>query len=510
MLKTSKIRLTDGDLFGNDAAEDEDAAIFDSYALTRPELGDFVSIGRPVCIARAYKGEGKSALLRLSATKAQTTSANPIVIVVSANNLSPSLTSLDFSAWIREWKAAILDNVASEIGSTIGAAWSDDAMSLVEQAESKGFKARNLVSSILDRLKIGSIEAGSVKINPLSRERLGVTSPEKTLRRWQKEGTRVWLFIDDVDLNFQNTPVQKAKVASFFIACREIVNAVDGLCVRAAVRPSVWTIVKLEFEALSHVEQYAYDLKWSEDLVRAMLAKRVQAYLERRNAWAPVAAALPADEFERDKALIAKVFQSPMEWGSTTRPPHVLIYTLSKHRPRWAIELSKAAARSASLRGGAVISREDIFENLSTFGKRRIEDTCAEFRSQCAEVDELISAFARGPEEYRTDQLLKMIDNKVLDHLTPRIIGVAGKPASRDVAAFLFEIGIFFGRRKLPSGDYEHFAFSDQPTLWRSRADLDRGLTWEVHPVFRQALEIRDAQGREYARPARRPGRDRG
>lgn len=61
------IRLTDPHLFGNDAAEDEDAEIFASYALERPELGDFTSPSRRICIARAYKGEGKSALLRLSA-----------------------------------------------------------------------------------------------------------------------------------------------------------------------------------------------------------------------------------------------------------------------------------------------------------------------------------------------------------------------------------------------------------------------------------------------------------
>lgn len=453
----------------------------------------------------AYKGEGKSALLRLSASQVEKSGDPQIVVFISANSLSPTLETADFPVWIRAWKAAILGQLAAEVGATIGAAWSDDAMSLVEEAERQGFKSRSVVSAVLDRLKIGELDLGGLKVNPLSQQRLGAANPEKVLQRWAKQGTRVWLFVDDVDLNFQNTASQKAKVASFFVACREVVNTVKGLCLRAAVRPSVWTIIKLEFEALSHVEQYTYDLQWSEDAIRTMLSRRVEAYLKRNNIWSGVAERLPDNRFERDKALIAEVFQGAMAWGPTTRPPHVLIYTLSKHRPRWAIELSKAAARSAALKERSQIGRDDIFENLGSFGKRRIEDTCAEFHSQCPQIDELIGAFAREAEQLQTDELLKLIENKVLTHLTPQIVGVAGKPTARDVAAFLFQVGIFFGRRELPGGGYEHVGFSEQPALWQSRTDLDRGLSWEVHPVFRQALEIRDAAGREFAPPQRRP-----
>jgi hypothetical protein len=269
----------------------------------------------------------------------------------------------------------------------------------------------------------------------------------------------------------------------------------------------VWTIIKLEYEALSHVEQYTIDLAWSEEDIRKMLARRVSAYLERRGAWRSVERQLPTVDYERDKALIEMVFESPMAWGLKARPPHVVLFTLSKHRPRWAIELSKESAKSAVKRGAVRVSRDDIFNNLAAFGRRRLEDTIAEFRSQCPEIDELITAFSREKEQFKTDELMRLIDNKVLNHLTPHIAGIAGKPSAREIAAFLFEIGIFFGRRDLPDGGYEHVSFADSPTLWRSRSDTDSGLTWEIHPVFRQALEIRDAAGREFAPRQRRPQR---
>jgi hypothetical protein len=36
------------------------------------------------------------------------------------------------------------------------------------------------------------------------------------------------------------------------------------------------------------------------------------------------------------------------------------------------------------------------------------------------------------------------------------------------------------------------------------RTSVDDGLTWEVHPVFRQSLEMRDTSGMELRRPKRR------
>ncbi|MBX7186373.1 MAG: hypothetical protein K1Y01_14640 [Vicinamibacteria bacterium] len=140
---------------------------------------------------------------------------------------------------------------------------------------------------------------------------------------------------------------------------------------------------------------------------------------------------------------------------------------------------------------------------FGNFGRKRIEDTCAEFRSQCADIEELIGAFAREKEQFETAELLKLIDSKILSHLAPVIVGVPGKAKARDVAAFLFQIGLFFGRREREDGSYEHLGFAEQPSLWLSRTDTDRGLLWEIHPVYRQGLEIRDSSGNEFARTAR-------
>lgn len=499
-MATPRINLSDTDqLFGNDAAEDEVEDVFQAYAVERDEVAAFSDSTRRFCVVRAYKGEGKSALLRLAASRIAAETKDPTLIREQASAFPLADPGEDFASAVREWKRALLKRVANEVGSRIGFAWTDDAMSLVEEAERQGFKEKSLLSAIIERVPLtGKAPLPGLDLE-LVAKKLGSPDPVATVQRWLKGREPVWLFVDDVDQNFRNTPANKTRVAAFFVACRELTNVVQELKIRAAVRPNVWTIIKMEFEALSHIEQYITGIAWSEDAHRRLLAKRVEGYLRRTRQWDAFAEDLPSDQGERDKALIRLVFQDPVEWGKggTKRPPHVMLHTLSKHRPRWLVELCKVAAKRASGRVAAVVDRSDVLSELDAFGKRRVEDAIAEFRSQCPEIGELLAAFNREREEYSTDELLDVIKRKILEHLKPVIAGVIGPARPLDVAAFLFEIGFIFGRRDFSDGSYEHISFSERPTLLRARTGVDDGVRWEIHPVFRQALEIRDSTGRE-------------
>lgn len=202
-------------LFGNDAAEDEDEEVFLGYVVDRPEIAAFLDPSRRICIARAFKGEGKSALLRAVHNRLTRRGDDaPLVISVTGRQLSPAQTGDDSDAWVRDWKRTILQLIARELGSRIGTAWSDDAISLVEEAEQAGFKSRSIVSAIFDRLKSSTV--------PVQRERLVVANAEKLVQRWADRTKRIWLIVDDVDENFKNTLQHRLKVASFFIAAREI------------------------------------------------------------------------------------------------------------------------------------------------------------------------------------------------------------------------------------------------------------------------------------------------
>lgn len=478
------------ELFGNEAAEDEREDVFNSYALNRPELTAFCSPLKPLQIVRAYKGEGKSALLR-QAGRQLATSSERLLISTTGPELSPDCSGTSFDVWVRAWKRVIANHVAAEIGAKIGWAWDDDGTSLVEVAEKSGRRGRSFISSILDRAEVKGMPARRIEPAPDS---------EALLARWKKIQPEIWLLVDDLDRAFENTVDQRARTASFFDACRQLTRSIPSLRIRTAIRPNTWTVLKVNSEVLSHVEQYCVELRWSESDVLRLLARRVEGYLQRTGQAAALSNLAGLEPEGRNKALLAIVFDSPVSWGTGQRPVHVPLYTLAQHRPRWVIELCRIAAQRAHAQGATKIGREHYFGELTSFGRRRIEDLTAEFRDQCPKIQEVLDGFRSQREQYRTDELLELIQNRITSHIGEvKIAGLPGAAGHRTVASFLFQIGFLFGRRDFDDGSYEHLSYTDQPSLLISRTDMDSGLSWEIPPTYRQALNLRTSEG--FVRP---------
>lgn len=484
-----KIDITSKQLFGNEAGEDEDEKIFNSYAVNRPEISDFLADDNPISIIRAYKGEGKSALLRLVALSLKNRPQPPVVIYISATSISPELTDTDSDRWIRGWKSSILKLATKEIGKSIKLAFSDDSISLVEEAESNGFKTRNFVSVIVDRLTTSAI--------PIERSRQPIASHEQILKRWTNEGENVWFVIDDLDLNFENNPLYRAKVATFFNAIRQISSLIPAFKFRASVRPNVWSIVKREYESLSHVEQYMTDLQWSINEFQTLIARRVEGYLNRTGQLEEFNQTISKEHTQpqRERDLIGLVFKDPMPWGKDQKRPAVTtLYTFARQRPRWLVELWKVSAKSAKKMGSPVIDLQHLNGELESFGQRRIDDTVAEFKSQCPQVEELLVAFINEAEWFSTENLTKTIKEKIIDKgIHPKISGVTGSPSVWEIAHFLYQISFLTARKDRGDGYYDHFSYASNPRLLSARTNLDQGHSWEIHPVFRQALKLKNA-----------------
>lgn len=481
-----RVKLSDVNLFGNDAADLEQEELFFSYAVTRNEISELLDEERSIQVMRAYKGEGKSALLRIVKKRLEKSSADELVISAIGPDHSPVVDGIDSDLWTREWKKSILKLVANEIGARLGVAFTDDAISLVEEAEANGFKSRSLASAITDRIKLKNISP--------DRTRIPIPDHQRLVTRYLSGRPIIWIIIDDIDQNFSNTEKWRVKLGSFFTACRQIVGVIPELRIRTAIRPNVWSIVKREFESLSHIEQYMHDMGWTQDQFRELLAARIKAYLIRTNQWAIVSPTLPYEKSAAELALNALVFDSPMPWGGNDgrRPPHIPLWTLTAHRPRWLVELCKEAGKSAERRSAQKINIDDIKSCLATFGRKRIEDTEAEYKSQCPQISELLGAFSRQQDIYTTDILLKTIHNRIIQAVNPVLNGQMGKSSDLDVAHFLYQIGFLAGRRDYGEHKgYDHILYRENPGLLKSRTNIDDGLKWEINPIYRDVLNLR-------------------
>lgn len=502
------INLTDPRLFGNEAAEDEDPGVLDSYFVEKPEFKIFEDEKVPLSIVRARKGVGKSALLARGAYSKNNESPKPLVIsIIGADLVAQRPFKVgNASELIYDWQQRICSRINVELGREIGLALDDASISLVEASELSGFKDRNIIGSLLDRLKgkLGNIE--TTKLVPQDAQQLLQRYMERHRNR------NVWLFIDDVDATFHRTEVECLRLSTFFSACRILTNSVRGLLIRTAVRTDVWTSIRSSDEALDKCEQYIFDQMWSRKGTGSILAKRIKSYLLRRleDHWItkdilqnipeerrrlieeglikPSWAQSESIETLKDNQLIRLIFPPHPQWGLHGGAPNETVHVLSAGRPRWALQLCKLAAREAST-STHIIRYGHIREILERYGQFRIDDLIKEHFHQCPEIEEIIHAFARQKGRYSTDELLAFIETAILTHIKVHLDSTEAINAL-PIAHFLFRIGFFSGRDDRDPPHLTYYRYEEKPHLLKTVTNIDEGLIWSIHPSLRGALNL--------------------
>jgi len=434
-------------------------------------------------LATAKKGGGKSALLRWIEISLRESSEDYVVILCKGRDLVRTNFSLSGqpstpNEYINDWISRICCVVARQLGKELGIALDDDAISLVEAAELAGEKKRNLISAVVDRMKgvTGSIE----------RKRLEVANYEELLVRVLKK--KVWFLVDDLDATYQRTDRENLELSTFFSACRYLSTTLSEICFRVTMRTDVWTMLRRYDESLDKVDQYVSDITWSQSEFRKLLFKRIAAQVHDLKIQLPPKPEYVTEE-EEQEYYVDLVFEKRMKWGESEKRTYKVIYTLAYHRPRWAIQLCKSAQVEAIAEKSDVIQREHIDEVWAGYGKKRIADLVSEHKHQCRTIEELISAFRGAERRMNRDKLLDWIKNTISNHMTPVIEGVPTK-VPLEIAHFLFRIGFIVARAEEGKDDYEHYHFSDMPDFLSSRTNQDFGAIWEIHPCYREALDI--------------------
>jgi hypothetical protein len=181
-------------------------------------------------------------------------------------------------------------------------ALTDDRITLIETAELEGYKSRNLLSCLIDRLLT------------LSEKRRVTKLPAKNeieLLRRAKDRI-VWIIIDDLDATYQNTDEESLSLATFFSACRYLTRDMKGLFFRVSMRTDVWPLVRRYDEALDKVEQYVSEILWAQKDFLHLLSLRIKASLEAINSQIPNTEVSTTAGREH---LLDLVFTPEMPWG---------------------------------------------------------------------------------------------------------------------------------------------------------------------------------------------------
>lgn len=476
--------LADPELFGNEAGEDEDEEVLASYFLDKPEFDYFYSNKRKLGFVRSRKGMGKSALLAYTLFKQKNTEPG-IYVYVKASDLYAlqSADGLSSSDMIHSWQQKICTRINLELGATLKAGFSDDSILLIESAEIAGFRSRNIVSALFDRLNLkgAGIEPG--------RTRLVSSNSQALLERIQdNKDVQVWLFIDDIDATFINTEQERLRVSTFFSACRNLVKNIEGLTIRASVRADVWSLLAQYDEALDKCEQYMLDLSWSTEDTGRILEKKILSYFSRYHSHDTRYTSLDVNSDR--KKIRQLVFKEPFQWSNRKLDAYRPIHILSAGRPMWAAQLCKFAGKEAA-KNSAHIAIGHIRFVLKKYGQFRIDDLYKEHRHQCDRIEDIVESFSGGAKKYTTDQLLKHITDNIIRHRgLPIIDGMPATNGSLTVANFLFRTGFIMARDENDKTGLGFVRFEDRQNLLSSISNLDDNLIWEIHPSYREVLRI--------------------
>lgn len=154
--KVQRRDLIDPELFGNEAGDDEDIRILNGYFLNKPEFERFYSPSNRLAFVRSRKGVGKSALLKQTLYERQKLGSTEILIDLKASDLiaMQEVEGDSPAELIYGWQQRICTQVNLELGATLRVGFTDDSILLIESAELAGFRNRNLVSALFDRLRV--------------------------------------------------------------------------------------------------------------------------------------------------------------------------------------------------------------------------------------------------------------------------------------------------------------------------------------------------------------------
>lgn len=486
------IKINDRRLWGNEAADDEDPEILSSYFVSNQNYDLYFDLNTKLSIARARKGMGKSALINEFANRVEKNDRCIVINIKGAELVAQKpIKYMTADEHIYDWQQRICMCINQHIGNHIGFAINDDEMIQVETAELLGFKRRNLIGSLVDRLK--------GKLGPVQLQKLEAKDYKQLLKRSTEDGNwLIWLLIDDIDATFINTPEECLRLSTFFSACRDLSTSFVGIKIRSCIRTDVWTSIRRRDEALDKCEQYIFDINWSQRQMGLMLSERVHSYTERylgkqrqspeRKRMIEAGMIKPADETAVHTENLEKIFASKFPWGRSVAEPHRVIHVFAGGRPRWATQLCRMAAEEAVKVQDSIIKFGHIKQVLEEYGRFRLDDISREHNHQCPQIDSIVNTFSKQKCEYTSDMLLDFIGKAILHKQEVFIDGLMVESPLL-LARYLFRTGFIVAKEQSFS-KLRYYRFEEKSELLKNFTNIDDNLNWYIHPSFHAALSV--------------------
>jgi hypothetical protein len=455
------------ELFGNEAAENEDPARLRAYYF-KNDIYEQVHADLPLRVLVGHKGIGKSALLRVSSHENETNGMLCILIrpddVAGVAEDSEQLLML-----IREWKEGLLRLVASKVLQSFG----QDDSGLTSKVKGLSGKLLDLLQETLRNI-----------------QRVDLTSARAALLERFLEQKQVAVYVDDLDRGWQGKRQDILRVSALLNAVRDLTADNQGLRFKIALRSDVYFLARTADESTDKIEGSVIWHRWTNHQIFVLLVKRVETFFGRQ---VDEQQLLKVNQFQLATYLypiMEERFTGQGKWENA--PIHRVLMSLIRRRPRDLVKLLTLASRVTRQNKHKKISTTDLRSVFEEYSQGRIQDTVNEYRSELPEIERLLLSMRPSKKErtarlgynYATDALLKKLQE--VSSQGTYLAANGRRMMPKDLAAFLYKINFVIARRE-EGGEIQRRYFEENRYLQSSFVDF--GFEWEIHPAFRWALQ---------------------
>lgn len=472
MINNTKVKLTDEviqELFGYEDAESESVERLKAYFIKNTAY-ERVRADLPVRILVGHKGTGKSALFKVAMSEDRDEDNLPIMI--RPDDIAELGRSDDnFLLKIKQWKWGL----TKIIGEKVLTEFDIDPNEYSSKLGQFGLKLLNFIS---DTLKV-------VKDN-LSLDAPKIHFIDKFLK-----DRKIIVYIDDLDRGWEGKRDDILRISALLNSIRDMANDNPGIRFKVSLRSDVYYLVRTADESTDKVEGSVVWCSWTHQEILVLLIKRIQSYFNN-----------PIDEnvlMTAQQKHISSFLDSVIEhkfygWKSKdVVPTYQVLMSMTRKRPRDIVKLCTMAAREAHNNNRNIINSDHFKAVFDEYSQGRIQDTINEYRSELPSLHDLLFGMRPSRKErdnrkgfiYTTEELRAKLNN-LRQNKTFNFKD--GKIASADdLIHFMYKINFLTARKELDNGTIQRKYFEENRYISSGRINF--GYDWEIHPVFRWALQ---------------------
>jgi hypothetical protein len=456
------------EIFGHEAAEDEDIERLKSYYF-KGKVYSQVANNLPIRILVGHKGIGKSALFQVAMS--EQTQEGKLTLLIKPDDIAGiGENETDFLKLIREWKAGISEIIARKALISFGLLY-----------EGWRSKLNSYGGQLIDFLQ--------ATFRAEDHANLG-QSKKAIINDFLKTG-KVFVYLDDLDRGWQGSKTDIRKISALLNAIRDLASECKGVAFRVSLRSDVYYLVRTSDESTDKIEGSVVWYSWTNHEILALLAKRVDQFLHGKSKSAEELMKLSQPLLAGHlNEVIEPVFNGKGKWERI--PTYRMMMSLIRKRPRDLVKLCTLAAKHAGSENNSLIGTPDFNSIFEEYSQGRLQDTINEYRSELPDIERLLFGMKPSRVEkktsegyaYTTASLLSKIkniqENKTFSFYGNRLAD------TKDLAAFMYKINFLTARKD--RGDFIERRYFEE-SRYLSHKFVDFGFDWEIHPAYRWALQ---------------------